>query len=276
MRVQSSLVALGVLGLGLSSACAKLNPAFQDSGGETESGGGSRTGTATEGPSTDTADSASGSATSTGVESDGPTTTPPTDSNSSSAGSSGESGDVVPPRPPTCVFTDQETTPCDTVVAMEQGFNCELGLFNPSGTACEPDFLSTVQVTLNPGRYVMGAVGIPNATYSVSSPNGTLLECAEDNPVFELNSDGPVAVDFDIANVRNGSFGLWLRDVNSLCDVAQNCCNASGQPASVACDDVALRDCVVKAHMRCEDFWDFVCTDQAMFRCGAKCTGPLR
>lgn len=280
MAAPYDLVALGILGLSLSAGCAKLNPAFQEgrTGSEKDSAGGTFGERGTGGASGGTVDSASGGATTLESDSDHSSTKPATGSDTgndsrSDSGTTGaaESGETRPPWTDECEFF-QPVGPCESVVASDQGFSCALGFAAAFEPGCDADFVSTVPVLLDEGTYVLGAIGIPEAEYAAFQSKSEVLDCSPDNPVFEVDAGVQVVVELEVWNPLPTVFPLWLRRVDSLCAVADNCCAPSGAAANVACDSEGLRECVLAADPPCLESWDFICTDVAMFECGANCT----
>lgn len=271
---------LVALGLFSSAGCAKLNPAFQDAEGGTGSdgdsasgsGGGSKTGNTSAG----TANSASGGTTTPESDSDHSTTKLATGSESGSGTGTGEtsssdSGVTRPPWTDECAFFGP-LEPCSAVAGSVQGFSCTLGFTNVLEPGCGKDFVSRIQVVLDEGTYVIGAIGFPEAEYAAFQSDAEVLDCSPDNPVFEVDSGVQAFVELEVWYPLPTTFPLRLRRVDSLCQVADNCCDPSGAPASVACDNEGLRECVLAADPLCDEVWDFICTDQAMFVCGGDCT----
>lgn len=284
MSVPSSLAPLGLLGLVLATGCAKLNPAFQETEGGTGSGkhgtDGSQGTTGTENTTAvGTTPLPSGGATTFGSDSDHSTTKLSTEgggeSVSQSAGGTestgpAESGDTQPPWTEECALV-QPLVPCSMVEGSGQGFSCVLDFNNALEFGCGPDFVSTIPLVLAEGVYVMGAIGVPDAEYAVLESGSEVLECSLDNPTFVIEAGVPI-VELEVWNTIPTSFPLWLRRVDGLCDVPDDCCEPSGAAAIRACGNEDLRECVIDADILCEESWDFICTDRAMFACGANCT----
>lgn len=222
----------------------------------------------------------------------GSTTAPePTTDEGSTGGTTGGfdtdvPGTSGPPTPPSswpahCVFDADALPPCGTdplAVINGVGDGCELtGFTNDSADFCSLPRFAETNLQSPPGAHAIGLLGAFGAVSLVGQdPAEAPLTCAQAWGSFITTPPDAagLAVRVRVTNVELAP--IVVRPLDSLCDIApggDNCCTGAGlTPASSACGDNGLRECVVGFDPYCDGTaWDDLCVATAVLRCGANC-----
>lgn len=186
--------------------------------------------------------------------------------------------------PPQCVFDPGPLPQCDNSPLSGEkagGDQCELtGFTNDSEDLCGlPEFAET-SLQGPAEEYVIGVLGAFGAVSVVGqNAEDAPLDCAQAwGPFVSTAADsGGLAVRVRVNAVDLAD--VVVRPAGSLCEVGPegaDCCTGAGAtPASAACGNEGLRDCVVGFDPYCNDTaWDDVCVATAVLRCGANCVEP--
>lgn len=192
-------------------------------------------------------------------------------------------GSLPPPTgwPARCVFNPGPPPPCDEdplSISKAGADQCELSGFANDGEGfCSlPEFAET-NLQSPPGQHVIGLLGVPGAISVV----GQNAEAAPLNCAPAWGSFATIPADATGLAVRVRASGvpvapIVVRPAAGLCELpaeGANCCTGAGaSPASTACGDAGLRECVVGFDPYCDETaWDDLCVATAVLRCGANC-----